>query len=130
MSVVPRSYVEAPGEQPAPRAGSRRASAAARGAHRALVVLALVGSLHAMFLLGVEGWRFVQERRAIGRLQHQVTGLKSEATGLSQVIDHTDDQTYREELARRQGYMYPDELRAVTQQPPAARPASGDQTAP
>lgn len=127
MSFVPRSYPEVVREDPPPRTRTARGTAA-RGAHRVLVVLAVVGSLHALFLLGVEGWRFVQEQRAIHLLQRQVSGLQAESGGLKQVIDHADDQTYREDLARRQGYMFPDELRAVTQQPAASAP--GGQTTP
>ncbi len=95
-------------------------AATARGAHRVLVVLALVGSVHALFLLGVETWRFVGERRAVAHLQGQVDDLQGQAQRLQQVIDHGNDPVYREELARRQGFMYPDEQRAVTQQPPAS----------
>ncbi len=137
MSVVPRGYGEATaevadavvaGSEPQARAAAQRRRArravAARGAHRVLTVLALVGSLHALFLMGVEGWRFVSERRAVVRLQQQVGDLQSQAQGLKQVIDHAGDQHYREDLARRQGFMYPQELRAVTQQPPAAREPS------
>lgn len=102
----------------------RRSSSAARGAHRVIMVLALVGSLHALFLLGVETWRFVVEQRAVAQLQTQVNDLQRQAGGLKQVIDHAGDSGYREDLARRQGYMYPDEQRAVTQRPapPVAPP--------
>jgi hypothetical protein len=117
VSVVPRGYAEVAGDEPIVPTLRRRA-AVARGAHRVLVALALVGSLHALFLLGVESWRFVSERQAVTRLDNQVGDLKSEALGLRQVIDHANDTRYREDLARRQGFMYPNETRAVTQQPP------------
>ena len=116
---MPRRLLEAPADAaavPERRSGRRRA-AAARGAHRVITVLALVGSLHALFLLGVESWRFVVEQRAVAQLQTQVTHLQQKAAELKQVITHADDNRYREDLARRQGYMYPDEQRAVTQQP-------------
>ncbi|HKI56555.1 MAG TPA: hypothetical protein VKB31_05335 [Trueperaceae bacterium] len=123
VRAAPHGYAEAAAEPSPPRRRSRHA-VAARGAHRVLTVLALVGSVHAMFLLGVEAWRFVQERQAVSGLQRQVGDLKTEARGLNQVIDHANDQSYREDLARRQGFMYPNELRAVTQEPPAAAPAT------
>lgn len=119
MSAVQPRYVDASGE-PEVRARSRRMAATARGAHRVLLVLALVGSVHALFLLGVETWRFVGERRAVAHLQGQVDDLQGQAQRLQRVIDHGNDPVYREELARRQGFMYPDEQRAVTQQPPAS----------
>lgn len=117
MSVVPRGYADVSDDEPiAPR--RRRRAAVAQGAHRVLVALAVVGSLHALFVLGVESWRFVSERRAVTRLENQVGDLQNEAKGLQQVIGHANDMRYREDLARRQGFMYPNELRAVTQQPP------------
>ncbi len=124
---MPRRLLETPAEPAAEaeRRSTRRRTVAARGAHRVITVLALVGSLHALFLLGVETWRFVVEQRAVAQLQRQVTDLKQQSGELQQVIGHAGDQRYREDLARRQGYMYPKEQRAVTQQPspPAAGPA-------
>ncbi len=122
---MPRRLLDGPADTTAEpeKRSRRRRTAAARGAHRVITVLALVGSLHALFLLGVETWRFVVEQRAVAHLQTQVTDLKRQAGGLQQVIDHANDSRYREDLARRQGYMYPDEQRAVTQQP--APPAAG-----
>ena len=117
---MPRRLGESAVEQEARPRPRRRREAAARGAQRVITVLAVVGSLHALFLLGVEGWRFVVEREAVAHLQTQVSQLKTQAKGLQQVIDHAGDARYREDLARRQGYMYPNEQRAVTQQPPPA----------
>ena len=130
MSTVPRALREVATEaEPRPRP---RRAAAARGAHRVITVLAVVGSLHALFLLGVETWRFVVERQAVVRLQGQVDQLQRQAQGLRQVIGHADDTRYREDLARRQGYMYPNEQRAVTQQPttPGASAAGGTGSGP
>ncbi len=99
---------------------------AARGAHVVLVALALVGCLQALFLFGVEGVRLVETRRSVTRLSSQVQLLQDEADGLQQVIDHAADDGYREDLARRQGFLYPNELRAVTLTPGAlAAPAAG-----
>ncbi len=109
-------YTDTPAE-PAARPRRTRRAAAARGAHRVITVLAVLGSLHALFLLGVETWRFFTERQAVAGLESQVQDLKDETKGLKQVAAHAGDQRYREDLARRQGYMYPNELRAVTQQP-------------
>jgi len=123
---VPRHLLEAPADPAAEaeRRSTRRRAVAARGAHRVITVLALVGSLHALFLLGVETWRFVVEQRAVAQLQTQVTDLKRQSGELKQVIGHADDLRYREDLARRQGYMYPNEQRAVTQQPPPPAPGT------
>lgn len=121
MSVGVGRIGEARGEEPAERrvADRRAPGLAARGAHAVLVGLAVVGCLHVLFLLGVEAVRFVETRTAVVRLRADVATLQDEADGLQQVIDHAGDETYREELARRQGFLYPDEVRAVTQAAPA-----------
>ncbi len=132
MSTVPRTLSEVSTEaEPRPRPRARRV-AVARGAHRVITVLAVVGSLHALFLLGVETWRFVIERQAVARLQTQVDELQGQAQDLRQVVAHANDTRYREDLARRQGYMYPNEQRAVTQQPtaPGPSPAGGGGSGP
>lgn len=96
-------------------AGKRRVGAA-RGAHAVLVSLAVLGCLHALFLLGVEAWRWRVTASAVHRLEGSVQALENEAADLSAVVDHAGDDRYREDLARLQGYMYPNEERAVTQQ--------------
>lgn len=73
-----------------------------------------LGVIHVVFMLGVEGIRYFRGEMAITRLEREVEALESEALQLRSVIEHGDDLAYREQLARRQGYMYPDESRVVT----------------
>ena len=94
-----------------------RSAAPARGARWLLLVLVAFGSMHLLFMLGVEGIRFVRAQMSIERLEREVAGLEAEARALEAVIEHGDDEGYREQLARRQGYMYPDEARIVTSEP-------------
>ena len=94
------------GERPAPQAG--------RGVNAILLILALVGSLHVFSMLGVEVWRGATSRSEIARLQADVLALEHNINGLQAVIDHAGDEQYREQLARCQGFVYPDETRYVT----------------
>jgi hypothetical protein len=86
----------------------------ARGARWLLLLIVSFGSVHVLFMLGVEGLRFARAETAITRLEREVAELEREAAGLGAIIEHGDDERYREQLARRQGYMYPDEVRVVT----------------
>lgn len=70
-----------------------------------------------LFMIGVEAWRLGRAEVSISRLEGEVHALEGEADELSEVIEHGDDRRYREQLARRQGYMFPDETRIVTSEP-------------
>lgn len=90
-----------------------RATGSARNVKRFLVILALLGSLQVLVMLGVEAYRAVEGQRAIQRLQNDIAALEAEAAGLAAVVEHADDPAYREQLARRRGFVYPDEIRVV-----------------
>ena len=85
-----------------------------RTTHPILIVLAVVGSLHLFFLLAVELDRNLVHRREVARLESEVTSLATELGRLEAVAAHGDDLAYRELLARRQGFVYPDEALVVT----------------
>ena len=106
-----------PGGPSASRGARSRSAAPARGARWLLLLLVAFGSVHLLFMLGVEGLRFMRAQVSIERLEREVAGLEAEARELQAIIDHADDESYREQLARRQGYMYPDETRIVTSEP-------------
>ena len=114
----PRSREGASRGEGASRTPARSRSAApARGARWLLLLLIAFGSVHLVFMLGVEGMRLVRAEMSIDRLEREVNALEAEARSLEAVIEHGDDENYREQLARRQGYMYPDEVRIVTTEP-------------
>ena len=88
------------------------------GAAFLLTLLALVGSLHALVMLGVETNRWLYSRGEIMRLERDLIGIEGEIGELEATIDHRYDASYRESLARLQGFVYPDEVRYVTVQEP------------
>jgi len=69
----------------------------------------VLGSLHAAFLIGAELFRGEQLRRSIQVLERDVAVLDTDIAGLQAVIAHASDLRYREQLARKQGYVYPHE---------------------
>ncbi|MDZ7703056.1 MAG: hypothetical protein U5L04_01055 [Trueperaceae bacterium] len=84
---------------------------------RIFVVVALVLVLHVGAMITVEVYRASLSRYEIARLERDLAGLEQERTRLAEVIDHRDDAVFREQLARRQGFVYPDEQRLITLEP-------------
>ena len=80
-------------------------------------VLALVGGLHALLMLGLEGGRALYTRREVTRLEAEISALQAEADTLEAVVAHQDDPAYREQLARTAGFIYSDEDRILTSRP-------------
>ncbi len=78
-----------------------------------ITFLAVLGCIHVTFMLAVEFRRMRSADAAIERLEVEVGDLEAEAARLEAVITHGDDDRYREQLARRQGFMLPDETRVV-----------------
>lgn len=111
------------GGQPRRRRAAVRSS---RGAELLVVLVALVGGLHALAMIGVEAYRIVTTHREVTRLEADVARLEREAEELRAVIEHGDDERYREALARRLGFVYPDEQRVVRlpAPPPEDAPAA------
>lgn len=95
----------------------RSLDAPARRALWALSLLAALGVVQVLFLIGVELDRTLRHRSAIQELRSEVEGLHGEAADLRDVADRADDPRYREQLARRQGFVHPDEVRVVVVQP-------------
>lgn len=82
-----------------------------------LVALATLGALQLVYLNLVESDRMLVLRREVARLEADVARLSAEERRLDQVAAHGDDQGFREQLARKQGFIGPDELRIVTERP-------------
>ena len=85
----------------------------ARMMRRILILLGVVGSLQVAFMLVVELRRGFEARQAIELLEQDVAELEAEAARLSAIIEHGDSDLYREQLARRQGFIMPDETRVI-----------------
>jgi hypothetical protein len=85
----------------------------ARFINAALVVLCLVGSAQLMVLIGVELSRLAFTEREIARLEREIATAHRESDDLLEIAGRGADERYREQLARRQGYVYPFETRFV-----------------
>ncbi len=85
----------------------------ARFVNALLVLLCLAGSLQVLGLIGVEGQRLWHTEREVARLESELVAIRSESHDLLEVARRDGDQGYREQLARRQGYVFPFETRFV-----------------
>lgn len=94
--------------------GSNGGAGAGRPVHPLLIALAVIGSLHLFVLLGVEFDRNLVSGREVARLEGDVRALTAELERLEEVAAHGDDLAYREVLARKQGFVYPEESLLVT----------------
>ncbi len=88
-----------------------------RGPHWVIVLIATVGTLQLLYLNYVEADRLFVHQREISRLEAEVSAMQAERNALAAVAERTTDDAYREQLARKQGFMFPDELRVITQRP-------------
>lgn len=85
-----------------------------RGARTVQVILtaiAVIGTIQVLFMIGVEVNRALQTTPAVRQLEQDISELRREADRLQAIIDNGDTPQYREQLARRQGFIYPDETR-------------------
>lgn len=82
-----------------------------------IAVIAIVGSLQLLYLNYVEADRMFVHRREISRLEQEVSDMRAEQQALALIAERADDQVLREQLARKQGFIYPHELRVITQGP-------------
>lgn len=85
----------------------------ARGINALLVAVCLLGSLHVGGLIAVEVRRLAYTEGEIQRLEGEIDDLLRETADLRAVAERGDDERYRELLARRQGYVFPDETRFI-----------------
>jgi hypothetical protein len=82
---------------------------------RLFALIAIVGGLHALLMLGLELNRFLYTESEIRRLQGELSVMNQEAEELRAILNHRHDASFREQLARLRGFVYPDELRVMTQ---------------
>jgi cell division protein FtsB len=85
----------------------------ARFVNALLVVLCLIGSVQVIGLIAVEAQRLWHTEREVARLEGEIAAIAAESHDLFEVAARGDDQGYREQLARRQGYVFPFETRFV-----------------
>ncbi len=92
---------------------ARRPVRVARGINALLVALCLLGSLQGLGLIAVEVQRLVYAEAEIARLEAELALIRRETADLEAVAERAEDERYRELLARRQGYVFPHEMRFV-----------------
>lgn len=80
-------------------------------------VIALVGGFHGLLMLGLEGSRLVYTSREVTRLEADIGTLQEDIRTLQAVVKHRGDPMFREQLARAQGFIHPDETRILTRTP-------------
>ncbi len=90
-----------------------------RGSSLVFMILAIVGSLHALSMIGIETHRILVNAQEIERLDAEIAVIKEDIAAVNAVITHTDD-VYMEQLARCQGFMFPNEARYLTYLPEEA----------
>ncbi len=106
---------------------SGSSSRPAWGARLLLVLIIIVGTIHAVFMIGVELLRWSETETEINRLEVDVRELEREANQLRSITENGDDRSFRIQLARQQGHMFPDEARIITipdSVPPPEEPES------
>jgi hypothetical protein len=102
-------------EPPTPSLGQPRM----RGVNVLLKVLAMIGCLHVLIMLGIELNRMVATQQQITRLTLETQSLEREVAGLQSVLENGDNPKFREQLARRAGFAYPDEARWLAEPNPS-----------
>lgn len=85
--------------------------------HWVIVLIAAVGTVQLLYLNYVEADRMFVHQRENSRLESEVGAMRSERNSLAAIAGRTEDDAFREQLARKQGFIYPDELRVITQRP-------------
>ena len=88
-------------------------------------LLAVLGTVHALSMLGVETYRSLSSTAEIARLSADVGALQAEINELSAIAQHADDEVYLTHLARCYGFAYPNEVRFVTLVDVKDQPATG-----
>ena len=85
--------------------------------HWVIVLIAAVGTVQLLYLNYVEADRMFVHQREITRLESEVGAMQAERNSLAAIADRAQDEVLREQLARKQGFIFPDELRVITQRP-------------
>jgi hypothetical protein len=85
--------------------------------HWVILLIATVGTVQLLYLNYVEADRMFVHKREISRLELEVGAMQAERNSLAAIAGHATDDAFREQLARKQGFIFPDELRVITQRP-------------
>jgi len=80
------------------------------------MLLAIIGSFHAMSMITIETYRILTNASHVESLDADIAVIKQEIASIDAVIAHADD-AYMEQLARCQGFIFPNETRYFTDLP-------------
>lgn len=75
-----------------------------------LTVIAVVGCVHVMAFSVIEMYRVRQSHQSMAELHQEIAAIEAELVDIQAVIAHGQDDTFIEQLARQQGFVYPDEM--------------------
>jgi len=73
------------------------------------LILAVVGIVHISYIFFWEYRQFSDRTLMLGKLEQSMHALRAETDLLVDTLDHKLDLNYREQLARTQGFVYPEE---------------------
>ncbi len=85
-----------------------------RGVQLVVLIVGVLLTLHVGVMITIEVYRASTSRHEITRLQGDIETLERERARLLEVISRRNDNSFREQLARQQGFVYPDEARLIT----------------
>jgi cell division protein FtsL len=77
-------------------------------------LLIMAGTFHVMAMIVVETNRWLESRAQIARLEHEISTIRTDMNALETQLVYRNDDGMLEQLARRQGFIYPNETRVIT----------------
>lgn len=77
-------------------------------------LLIMVGTFHAVAMIVVETNRWLESRAQIARLERDINTIRTDMNALESQLVYRNDDGLFEQLARRQGFIYPNETRVIT----------------
>lgn len=77
-------------------------------------LLIMVGTFHVLAMIVVETNRWLEARDQIVRLERDIGIIRTDMTSLETQLVYREEDGVLEQLARRQGFIYPEETRVIT----------------
>jgi hypothetical protein len=77
-------------------------------------LLIMAGTFHVVAMIVVETNRWLEARAQVARLESEISTIRADMTSLETQLIYRADDGVLEQLARRQGFIYPNETRVIT----------------
>lgn len=77
-------------------------------------LLIMAGTFHVVAMIVVETNRWLEARAQIARLERDISTIRADINTLETQLVYRNDDGVLEQLARRQGFIYPNETRVIT----------------